>query len=142
MEETRNTVTHDGMIINAENGFAHVRILVHSGCASCQIKGACNVSEQSEKIIEVPTGNTEYKVGEKVQISMAQSLGFKALFFGYLLPFLIILTVLLIGSVFLENEGAIAGLSLFIAMIYYLILYFNRDKMKKAFTYKLKKLSI
>ena len=45
-------VSHDGIIIGINDDEVEVKILSKSACASCNIKGACNMSEMKEKIIE------------------------------------------------------------------------------------------
>ena len=64
----------------------------------------------------------------------------KALFYGYLLPFVLMLTSLIL---FYETTGneAVAGLvALSILIPYYIVLYFFRNTLKRAFKFELEKI--
>ncbi|MEA3495151.1 MAG: SoxR reducing system RseC family protein [Bacteroidota bacterium] len=132
-----NTVKHDGIVVKTENDIVFVRVIVKSACASCQINSACSISDIEEKIIEVKSPLKHFDKGEKVEIEMKSSQGFKALFFGYFLPFLIMLISLIVVLDISDNEGISAGASLGFVAIYYVVLYFFKDQMKKVFKYEL-----
>ena len=44
--DSKKEVTHTGIVKEIGEGAIKVSIIVQSGCASCQIKGTCNISEQ------------------------------------------------------------------------------------------------
>lgn len=131
-------ITHPGIIRSIATDKAQVTILVNSGCASCQVKGACNVSEMDEKIIEVslPMGNT-YVKGDQVVIEMAQSLGTWAVLFGYVFPFFVVFLSLIILSSMQLDQGITGLVSLGLLLPYYLLLYAMRGTMKKHFSYRI-----
>lgn len=69
-----------------------------------------------------------------------ESEGVKALFYGYLLPFILVLFALILSFETTGNE-ALAGLSaLGILIPYYIILYFFRHSLKRAFNFELEKI--
>ena len=138
MSKPTDYIAHPGIIQSVHNDNIRVMILAESACASCKVKGMCSVAEMKEKIIEVnrPESNT-YKVGQQVRVVMQKSLGLKAVFLGYILPFLI--TVFsLFGFISLDMEQGVAALtSLLLLVPYYLILYRFRDKLKSRFMFRL-----
>ncbi|MBI9066177.1 MAG: SoxR reducing system RseC family protein [Salinivirgaceae bacterium] len=132
------TISHQGIIESVTPENIKVRIMNVSACAACHVKGACSASDTQEKIIDaLPNGNI-YKSGDLVTLLVKESMGFKALFLGYLLPFLLVVVVLIIGT-FLELRELIAGLlSLSILIPYYVFLFFFKDQIKKSFVFEIK----
>ncbi|MCF8368119.1 MAG: SoxR reducing system RseC family protein [Bacteroidales bacterium] len=131
-------IKHAGIIHRIENNIIFVSIVAQSACASCEVKGACNITDLNEEIVEVPAqDNHPFKPGDKVNISMEKSLGTRAVFLGYLLPFILVLTSLIIALFFTSNEGFAGLVSLFILIPYYLVLYKNRDLMKRKFVFRI-----
>ncbi|HPI44991.1 MAG TPA: SoxR reducing system RseC family protein, partial [Tenuifilaceae bacterium] len=79
-------------------------------------------------------------VGETVKVLLKQSLGFKALFLAYILPFIVVITALFSLSSFV-SEG-IAGILALLSLIpYYAILYFFKNKISKQFNFDIEKIS-
>lgn len=132
-------VTHPGIIKSIELNKVEVAIMVTAGCASCEVKGACTVSEIEEKIVNVSTQNTkQYKVGQLITIEMSQSLGTWAVLLGYIFPFLVLLIGLVI-FINLDLDQGIAGLlSLLLLIPYYVILYMLRNYFSTQFTYNIR----
>jgi sigma-E factor negative regulatory protein RseC len=131
------TIEHDGIVESVQSDKVNVRILAIAGCASCQLKGVCSSSDLEEKIIEVFNNSKNYKVGEKVRVALKQSLGFRALFLGYVLPFIIVLATLIITTNIFDSEAISGLLSLSILLPYYLGLYLLRNKVQKIFTFSI-----
>ncbi len=133
------SVEHIGRIASIEGNKLIVQFLAQSACASCHAKGACSAADMENKEVEVLEPNpNRYQLGEKVKIVLKQSLGFRALLLGYLMPFFLVMLVLIVLSQF-TTEGK-AGLgSLAVLLPYYLFLYFMKDRLKKTFTFSVKK---
>ena len=92
-----------------------------------------------KKEIEIidPQSN-RFKKGDKVEVSFSRSQGPKALFLGYLLPFLFVIVTLFI-SYEITGDEVLAGISSLLILIpYYIILYTFRSRLKREFTFKLK----
>lgn len=129
-------IKHGGRIVNIDKESVTVSIITKSACVSCQMNGACNFNEIQEEQVEVPRDHARtFKVGEQVNIAMKKSNGTKAVFLGYILPFLVLLVTLFVVSELTGDDG-IAGLAALGVLIpYYLILYLQRDKLKKTFVF-------
>ena len=113
--------------------------MVTSGCASCEVKGACTVSDVEEKVVNVSTPNADsYRIGQMITIEMSQSLGTWAVLLGYVFPFL----VLFLGLILFINLGLDQGLagvfSLLLLVPYYSVLYLLRDYFSTRFTYNIR----
>ncbi len=132
-------IKHDGIVKSIEGNIAKVSIISKSACLSCQVKGACHVSDLSEKIIEVNLFETNFTVGENVTIALKESSGIKALIIGYMLPFTIMIATLITISRFTNNEILIGLGALGTLVPYYFSLFVLKDQIKKQFTFLLHK---
>ncbi|MBN2262985.1 MAG: SoxR reducing system RseC family protein [Prolixibacteraceae bacterium] len=128
-------VTHNGIVKSKTTQGIKVAIVVQSGCASCQIKGSCNMAEQTDKELDISCDPLLYRVGQRVEVKLKASQGFSALFLGYLLPFFVLLTTMIIASNITQDEGIVGIAAILSLAPYYLALYFFRNKIKKKFTY-------
>jgi len=113
-----------------------VSIINQSACSSCHANGACSAADMLEKEIEIYNFKNEYTPGQAVTILFKESKGFTALFFGYVLPFILILLTLIISNSILNNELLSGLLSLAILAPYYIALYFFRHRLKKVFNFE------
>ncbi|NOZ34650.1 MAG: SoxR reducing system RseC family protein [Chlorobi bacterium] len=136
-------IEHEGIIKEIHSNNLKVSIIAKSACLSCQLKTSCSVSDVEEKIIDVTINNPElYEQGELITVFYKQTLGYRALFLGYLLPFIIVFIILILTISITGNEG-ISGLTALAALLpYYLILHLKKDKIRKTFSFSIKKLNI
>lgn len=133
------SVEHIGRIASIEGNKLIVQFLAQSACASCHAKSACSAADMENKEVEVLEPYPDrYQLGEKVKIVLKQSLGFRALLLGYLMPFFLLLIVLVVLTQFTTEAKAGLG-SLAILPPYYLFLYLMKDRLKKTFTFSVKK---
>lgn len=134
------TIEHKGIVKEAESDKLIVSIITNSSCASCEVKGSCSASETEEKEIEIRKFDDIYKVGEHVVVFFKESLGFRALFLGYLLPFIVLMTILIIATSIGLNEGTAGLMALGSLVPYYTIIFFLNKKIKKTFSFSIRKI--
>jgi len=120
-----------------------MRVIIsqQSACAGCHAKSACAVSDAEDKEIDVSFVNGVYHPGQEVTVLFRESAGFKALFFGYILPFLLVFTVLIVIFSITNHEILSGLLALGILVPYYITIYFLRDKLKKVFKFEVEETS-
>lgn len=133
-------IEHTGIIRKLSEEKITIGITNLSACASCHAKGACTAADMKDKEIEIEHVDGEFRVGQQVRIIGKASQGFKALFFGYLLPFILLTATLIISLHFTQNEGLSGLLALGILIPYYFALYLFRNKLKRSFEFKIKPL--
>ncbi|MBP6871744.1 MAG: SoxR reducing system RseC family protein [Bacteroidales bacterium] len=133
-----DTIIHPGVIDHIEGDKAFVKILSQSACGSCHAKGMCTVAEVEEKIVEVGINpGAAHKEGDAVMVRMDESLGRKAVWMGYGLPFIILMSSIVIFLSVLNNEGLAALLSIAMLAPYYLVLYLMRGRLHKEFRFRI-----
>jgi len=137
--QTSRYIEHTGVIQQTDNNQVTVSISSQSACAACHAKGHCSVLDQKEKTIDVTIPNHTYQVGEEVNILMVRSQGFKALFLGYILPFLILMLTLLSVTEITGSEGLAGLLALGVLLPYYFIIFLTRNQLKKSFSFVIQK---
>jgi sigma-E factor negative regulatory protein RseC len=131
-------IEHKGTVKEILDDLLLVKIVPESSCQSCRAKMFCG-ADGEEKIIEVSSWDEDYETGESVMVMLKESLGFKALFYGYIAPFLVILFSIVFMLSLGLNEGLTAIISLLLLAPYYGILYLYKDKLKKEFTFSIRK---
>ncbi len=132
-------VTHPGIVKKVADNSIEIAIMVTSGCSSCEIKGACSVSDVEEKSVIVNTDNTDqYKLGQTITIEMKQSLGTWAVLLGYIFPFLVLFTGLIIFISLGLDQGLAGILALLLLLPYYLTLYVLRNFLDSRFNYSIR----
>jgi len=133
-----NRVKHGGTVAKIDKNKVFVEIISLSACASCKSKNMCNMSESKEKLIEVEIPNPEnYAVGQSVNIVMQESLGLKAVFLAYVMPFIVCMTALFGLSFVFENELIYGIGAVLAAALYYFTLKQFSDKLSKEFVWYL-----
>ncbi|MDD3375711.1 MAG: SoxR reducing system RseC family protein [Candidatus Omnitrophica bacterium] len=142
MLKSSKLILHNGKVVEAHDDTVKVMIQSASACSSCHSKDACPVSETEQKVIEIKNTTESFSPGDDVIVYFEQAIGFHALFLGYLFPFIILFSVLLISFSLTGKELVSGILALFVLLPYYLGLYLFRDKIKKSFLFKIVKKDI
>ena len=136
-DELLNTeIRHKAFVKEVGQSSMTVTVVNESACSSCHVKGACTMSEFQEKEIEISHFNRNYSPGEEVTVIFQESQGFKALFYGYVLPFLIVVLTLIVTFSVTNNEVISGLLALGVLIPYYITLFFFRHFLKKVFKFE------
>jgi len=136
----KDKIEHTGIVQSIEDVYVNISIVSNASCVGCQASGICDVSESEEKIIRAVRIDN-LKKGEMVLVLMERALGFKALFIGYLFPFILVMFLLILLSSLHFSELKAGLLSLFSLIPYYLIIYLMKEKIGKNFSFTIKKLN-
>lgn len=131
-------VSHPGVVVGIGEQDLEIEILSASSCGSCNIKSACGMSEMKEKRITVPRPqDKEFIVGQPVSIIMSARQGNKAALLAYLFPTLIIIVLtVVLSNLIKEWLAALVGIGAL--AVYYVILYFFKEKLKSEFKYEIR----
>ena len=134
-----NIIEHRGTVENINGSHIQVRIVQTSACSTCSIKGHCNASESKEKLIDVYDQNaTDFYIGQNVKVMGTTSMGMQAVILAFGVPFIVLFITLYITMQITDNEliSALVGLSSLIP--YYIILYINKGRLRKKFSFDIK----
>ena len=135
---SEETVSHEGIVTKITDDVLEIKIMAQSACAACHAKSACGMGEQAEKILTVPKPEgQEFHLLQKVNVVMAINQGNKAAILAYLIPILLLLAALFVCLGLGLNEGLSALIGIAVLVPYYMILYTQRDKLKRRFEYRI-----
>lgn len=133
-------IEHTGIIIEKNGDKIKVQIAQLSACSSCHAKGACSASDVDEKIIDAETTDQNLKVGDLVQLTGETSMGLFAVLIAFVIPFLLILSGLIILRSYTSNEAISGTISLALLIPYYLILSLFNKKLKNKLRFTVDKI--
>ena len=132
-------ISHSGIVESISEGCVQVRILQTSACADCKVAGHCNASESKEKIVDVLNvrDTSRLKVGDSVIVSASRDVANRAPLLSFGVPFLILVSVLLIMLKLASDEGLAAVTALLALVPYYLVLYLMRDRIQQKLAFSI-----
>ncbi len=135
---TQETISHEGLVSKITEDSLEIKIVAQSACAACHAKSACSMGDQTEKILTVPRPEgREFQLMQQVKVIMAINQGNKAAILAYLIPIILLLATLFICLGCGLSEGLSALISIAALVPYYIVLYTQRDKLKKKFEYRI-----
>ncbi len=130
-------IRHSGIVSAVNAATLMVTIISQSACSACHARGGCLASESREKEIEVIRDHRSYEIGQHVTVVLKESSGIRAVFYGYLLPFLVLVATIVV-ALSLTGEETLSGLvALGMLIPYYGVLYMFRHKLNKRFRFSL-----
>lgn len=133
-------IKHLGTVENIEGAHIQVKIVQTSACSTCIAHKHCNSSESKDKIIDIYDKEAaSYHPGEEVYVYGTTTMGMKAVFWAFGVPF-IILVIVLFGSMLLTNANeALAALLVLVSLAtYYFILFRHKEHFGKKFRFTIK----
>jgi sigma-E factor negative regulatory protein RseC len=130
-------IEHNGTVQKSDNKSVTVKITSESACSGCQAGGSCTLAGREEKIIEVQ-GTYNVNPGDNVTVLMKKSMGYSAVLLGYVLPFILVITVLIVLVSAAVPEAAAGIGSIAVLIPYYLTLWFFKKRINNKFTFTIK----
>ena len=131
-----DAVSHKGKVVSVEGGKVRVEIVSESACAACHASGLCGLAESRKKIVEVPSGPARcFEPGQEVEVCLARKTGMKAVLLSYVVPVMILLILILSLPLVGMGELATGGLSILGVAVYYLILFFFRERLAGGYEF-------
>lgn len=133
-----HTFSQQGVVESIATDCITVRIECNSACSACHAKSMCVSTDKAEKRVEVEPDGREYQIGDKVIVYGQRQIAFKALFWGYLCPLLLVVVSLAILVNSGQSEIVSGCISILLLLPYYLVLFLLRNRFKKKFVFKIK----
>ena len=133
-----NKIKHSGVVEKIMDDCIQVRIVQTSACAACKVAGYCNASESKEKLIDVYHADSHHlNVGDAVTVTASTEVAAHALLLGFGLPFVVMVTVLVIVLQTTGNEGRAALSGLLALVPYYAVLYLFRNRLRDKLSFSI-----
>lgn len=144
LQNMANKIKHLGIVENINGTHLKVRIVQNSACSACSVKGHCSASDTKEKIIDVYNVHAvPCKIGEHVMIVGTTSMGMKAVYLAFVLPFVVLFLVLVLSLHLTGGDESVSALFALTSLIpYYLLVYCFRNKISKNFMFTLETINI
>lgn len=124
--DTSDHIAHTGIVTAKEGEKAVIYVMQDGACHSCHMSGFCGVEDSDRSRFEV--SDSHLAVGDHVNIQISPGSGYKATFWAYFFPFILMLLVVILGKVFGISEGLSGALALILLIPYYLILALFKEK--------------
>ncbi len=136
-------IRHLGIVENIEGPLVKVRILQTSACSACSIKGHCNASEMKEKLIDAYNHQAiPCQIGQHVMVCGTTSMGIKAVWLAFAVPFFVLLASLFITMECTGGDEMLSALiSLAMLLPYYGFIYLIRNKLSRTFSFTLESIN-
>ena len=135
-----STIAHDGVIESISGTRVRVRFVAHSACSACHAKGVCSVSDSADKVVDVQSNLPELSAGDRVQVLLAQKLGFRAVWIGYGLPLIVLLAVIFVSYAITGRDGLSALLGMGVLIPYYGLVFLLRKQITRTMEFSLRKM--
>ncbi|MBQ2303560.1 MAG: SoxR reducing system RseC family protein [Bacteroidales bacterium] len=128
-----------GIVVDVKPKEVVVKIEQKSTCANCHSRGACTSFDKKDKEIEVVTDKAaDYKIGDKVKVSISTKLGMKAVFIAFVLPFVFLMIAIVVCLKCLNLSEALSCLiAIVITAVYYYVLFKRKNSLQKQFVFKI-----
>ncbi len=132
-------IRHEGIVLSTNDKMAHIQIVQSSACSACKAKAMCSSSESQSK--EMDALMLEPMVaGDRVEVEVREHLAWKAVLLAYVLPFIVMMSVIAVLDVLTGWDEAIVGtVALCSIALYYLALSQFRHRLQKQFTFTARK---
>lgn len=135
---SQGTIEHQGIVESVVGNHVRVNIVQVAACSGCKARSMCASSESKEKVIDVYDAAAEekYRVGDCVTVCGALSMGKLAVRLAFGVPLLLIVAWMLVAMVALRFSEltSVAVLAVILAAYFY-ILYLNRGRMARKFSF-------
>jgi len=128
-------VEYRGIVTEVHSGVLQVEIQDETACDACSAQKSCCMSGKREKRMDIPFTSGDYSRGDKVIVTGKTSMGFKAILIAFILPLMLIVVALAIASSMGANERQAALISLSAMIIYFLVIFLLKNKIKQTFTF-------
>ncbi len=134
------TIEHKAIVREISGDKVILQVKVDTpACKTCKVKNSCAVAKMNNKFIEVKNDQSmELKPNEEIEIYYDEQLGLKAVFIGYILPFIVLILVLAICILEGLSEGLSGLIALGAMVLYYFSLYFFKKRLNRVFSFKIK----
>lgn len=133
-------INHIGKVVAVDAGGVSVSVERSGACSNCENKKACMMLDSSNQIMKIKDPNYQnYKIGEAVNVSVNSALGLKAVLWAYVIPVIVLIASIAVSFNCFYSELLQVLFALISVALYYLILYFFRNRIEQKFNLTISK---
>ena len=134
-----SVIEHSATVTAVDGETVMVEIASRSACATCCLKDGCGIFNCRLHSLQIYSPTPErYQPGQTVMVVIAESRGWAAVLFAYVLPLILVLSTLAVTWIFTADETAAAIYSLTILIPYYLVLRLFHKSFTRHFSFKIR----
>lgn len=138
--DRQNNISHRGRVVEITPELTSVEIISESACASCHARGLCGLGESKSKLVQLPTDPyAGLEAGDEVEVLLSASMGHKAVWIAYVVPFVLLMVslLMLVGCGVPELASGLAALGC--VGVYYLVVWLFRERLRNEYIFNIKK---
>ena len=140
MNSNINEIQHKGVIRSMTSDFYHVSVERTAACQGCAAKNLCNIATDKNELISVQRlPHQNFSIGDEVILSIAEKMGWKALFYGYIMPFLVLITGIIVSTAAHLPQGVAGVVGIGSLVVYYVVFGFFRKRIDRQFYFRAEK---
>ena len=133
-------IRHTGIVSGINGELAHIQIVQSSACSACKAKAMCSSSESQVKEMDAVMLEP-MEVGDQVEVEVREHLAWKAVLLAYILPFIVMMSVIAALDLLTHwDEAIVGGIALGAIALYYLVLSQFSHRLQKQFTFTARKM--
>lgn len=141
MKLNTHTIEHVGIVQAISNSTATILITQQSACSSCHAKAACSAVDSAQKLVEAQTNGQIFHEGQQVLVVGRSVVGLEAVFYAYIIPFILLLVTLILVFEYTHSELYAALLAIGSLLPFYLLLFLFKNKLSKKFSFSVQPIS-
>lgn len=132
--------THPGTVVATREGVIEIQITAYGACNTCEAQKKCGFAETKNKTVIVRSKEWgTYQAGDRVMVHINKSLGLLSVLIAYVLPAIVLIMAVSVPVAFGVSEGLSAIIGIVSIGAYFMILYSQRNKLEKKFTFTISK---
>ena len=134
-----NKISHKGKVERIDGDCVVVRIVQTSACAACKAAKHCSAAESKEKLVIVRDKKEAAirNVGEEVTVTMSAENGRRAVIIAFIIPFVIMVSVLAACLWITDNEPLAALSAMASLVVYYHVVFLFNKKLERKFAFEI-----
>jgi sigma-E factor negative regulatory protein RseC len=140
MDSNARTIEHKGIISKITADHYFVSFERTAACQGCAAKGFCNLNTNKDEQIPVQRlPHQNFNIGDEVNLTITEKMGWKALLYGYLLPFIALIVGIFAANAVGLSQGATGLIGIGLLALYYVVFSFFRKKVEREFCFRIER---
>ncbi|MDR0364888.1 MAG: SoxR reducing system RseC family protein [Bacteroidales bacterium] len=138
MPKNRVEIRHKGVIREITETSYRISVERQAACQGCAAKKFCNLSDDDNELLRIKRyPRQSYNINDEVTVLMSEEMGRTAVLLGYFLPFVVLISGIIIPVLLNVSQGISGVIGLSAVVAYYLVLSLFRKRLNKKFVFRI-----